>query len=156
MHGELKKGRCSVSEQVFSWEEDITTHTACPCCKQEGMLRPHIVWFGEMPLDMGIIDHVLNKCDLFISIGTSGSVYPASNFVHDVRTVGKAHTVELNTEPSRMDSLFHEKIYGPATEVVPAYIKRILANEIAAISFTDLDTFEDWEIDAQELEPNSV
>lgn len=129
MHGELKKARCDVSEEVFHWEDDISGQTPCPCCGR-GTLRPHIVWFGEMPLKMGMIDHYLNECDLFIAIGTSGNVYPASNFVHQVRAIGKAHTAELNLEPSNVGSLFHEKIYGRATEVVPAYVERILAGQI--------------------------
>lgn len=129
MHGELKKARCLASEQVFHWESDMSTETICPCCNKAGNMRPHIVWFEEMPLDMGIIDYALSTCDLFISIGTSGNVYPAANFVYQARTNGKAHTAELNMEPSRTDSLFHERIYGPATEVVPQYVKRILAGE---------------------------
>lgn len=130
MHGELKKARCLTSEQVFHWEADMNTATICPCCRKAGNMRPHIVWFEEMPMDMGIIDYSLSTCDLFISIGTSGNVYPAANFVHQVRSIGKAHTAELNMEPSRVDSLFHERIYGPATQVVPEYVRRILGGEI--------------------------
>lgn len=126
MHGELKKARCTASDEVFHWEDDITESTACPCCKTQGRLRPHIVWFGEMPLYMDLIHHVLRDCDLFISIGTSGNVYPAAGFVHAARANGKAHTVELNMEPSNGHSLFHEKIYGPATQTVPAYVKALL------------------------------
>lgn len=134
MHGELKKARCSISDKVFDCDEDLSVNSRCSCCNGAGTLRPHIVWFGEMPLDMGMIDYVLRECDLFIAIGTSGNVYPASNFVHEVRTIGKAHTVELNAEPSRVGSLFQEKIYGPATQVVPAYVKRILAGEVIDIA----------------------
>lgn len=126
MHGELKKARCAVSEQVFDWHEEMTTETICACCKKPGRMRPHIVWFGEMPLYMDAIYHVLRECDLFISIGTSGNVYPAAGFVQEVRMAGKGHTVELNMEPSLGHSLFDEKIYGPASQVVPEYIKNIL------------------------------
>ena len=130
MHGELKKARCSVSDEVFAWEGQLTVDTPCPCCKRLGTARPHIVWFGEMPLYMDGIAHALAQCALFIAIGSSGQVYPAAGFVHEVRTHGKAHTVELNMEPSSGGSLFHEKIYGPATRIVPEYVQRILAGDI--------------------------
>lgn len=127
MHGELRKARCSVSEEVFPWDEDITAQTPCPCCGKTGRLRPHIVWFGEMPLHMELIHHALQGCDLFISIGTSGNVYPAAGFVHEVRMYGRGRAVELNMEPSSGHSLFHEKIYGPATKTVPEFVRNLLA-----------------------------
>lgn len=129
MHGELKKARCNISEKVFDWHEDMTTETPCPCCKKTGRLRPHIVWFGEMPLYMELISHMLRECGLFMSIGTSGNVYPAAGFVQEVRMMGKGHTVELNMEPSMGHSLFDEKIYGKAGNIVPAYVERILAGK---------------------------
>jgi NAD-dependent deacetylase len=129
MHGELRKARCTATEQVFDWENDITVATPCPCCSKTGRLRPHIVWFGEMPLYMDLIYEVLQDCDLFLSIGTSGSVYPSAGFVQEVRSAGRGHTVELNMEPSTGHSLFREKIYGPATQTVPAYVRRILAEQ---------------------------
>jgi NAD-dependent deacetylase len=84
------------------------------------------VWFGEMPYRMDAIHAALATCDLFISIGTSGSVYPAAGFVRTARAVG-ARTVELNLEPSRRNDLFAEAIHGKATEVVPDYVARLLA-----------------------------
>jgi NAD-dependent deacetylase len=130
IHGELKKIRCTASEKIFEWDEDVTENTLCPCCKRAGRLRPHIVWFGEMPPEMPLIEYMLSECDLFMSIGTSGNVYPAAGFVQLARMNGKAHTVELNAEPSLGHSIFHEKIYGNATEVVPEYVRRILAGEV--------------------------
>jgi NAD-dependent deacetylase len=127
MHGELRKARCEKSGGIFDWHEDIYGDLHCECCKAPGNLRPHIVWFNEMPLEMDVIDKAAESCDLFISIGTSGNVYPAAGLVHTARTYGRAHTVELNLEPSAGQSLFHEKIYGPATKTVPAYVKSILA-----------------------------
>jgi NAD-dependent deacetylase len=127
MHGELTKVRCEVSEQVFEHHADLGKEDICECCKRAGRLRPHIVWFGEMPIGMGTIAHMLSQCDLFMSIGTSGNVYPAAGFVHEVRMMGRAHAVELNMEPSSGQSLFHEKIYGPATKTVPEYVARLLA-----------------------------
>lgn len=122
MHGELLKARCSVTDKIVEWHEDITVDTPCPCCSTPGRLRPHIVWFGEMPLYMDAIYRVLGECDLFISIGTSGNVYPAAGFVQEVRMKGRGHTVELNMEPSSGHSLFAEKRYGPAGKLVPEYL----------------------------------
>jgi NAD-dependent deacetylase len=126
MHGELTKVRCRISEQIFDWDGELNTQSKCSCCGKPGRLRPHIVWFGEMPLYMDVIQSALEQCDLFISIGTSGQVYPAAGFVQTVRRNGRGHCVELNMEPSAGQSLFHEHIYGKATEIVPAYIEKLL------------------------------
>jgi NAD-dependent deacetylase len=125
MHGELKKARCTASDEIFPWETSMDTATLCPCCQTPGRLRTHIVWFGEMPLYMELIEHHLRRADLFISIGTSGNVYPAAGFVQQVRYAGHAHTVELNMEPSLGHSLFQDKRYGPASEIVPSYFSQI-------------------------------
>ena len=95
-------------------------------CGKAGGLRPDVVWFGEMPYHMERITAALGEADLFMSIGTSGNVYPAAGFVAEVRHAG-AHTVELNLEPSEGASLFHETHHGPATRVVPGYVERLLA-----------------------------
>lgn len=125
MHGELTKARCERCEDIHHWEDALSTSTACPGCRTTKYMRPHIVWFGEMPLEMEKIYYALQACDLFISIGTSGNVYPAAGFVAEARAHG-AHTVELNLEPSMGSSLFHEHIHGPATQVVPEYIEKLL------------------------------
>ncbi len=125
MHGELRKVRCDHCRQVLSWHEDVSTATPCPQC-QHPALRPHVVWFGEMPLDMDRIYDALEACGLFMSIGTSGNVYPAAGFVHAVRQRGLAHTVELNLDPSEGASLFAEAIYGPASQVVPDFVEQLL------------------------------
>ena len=88
-------------------------------------MRPDVVWFGEMPREMDRIYDALSACDLFVSIGTSGAVYPAAGFVAEARAAG-AHTAELNLEPSEGASHFAEAVYGPATEVVPAYVDHLL------------------------------
>jgi NAD-dependent deacetylase len=124
MHGELMQMRCKQSHQVFTCSGDTSVDMPCPCCNQAGNLRPNIVWFGEMPLYMDEIERQLSQCDLFISIGTSGNVYPAAGFYQLAKTYG-AHTVELNLEPSSNGSQFDQAIYGPATEVVPAYLESI-------------------------------
>ena len=124
MHGELLRIRCKQTGELFECLTDISPKDPCPCCQQAGNLRPHVVWFGEMPLFMAEIERTLSRCDLFIAIGTSGNVYPAAGFVQTAKYFG-AHTVELNLEPSTKGSLFDEQHYGPATKVVPEYITSI-------------------------------
>ncbi len=127
MHGELLKIRCDGCGTIASWYEDLTVDHACPACGRKGWLRPHVVWFGEMPLEMERIYAALGRCGLFLSIGTSGNVYPAAGFVSHVRRYTDAHAVELNMEPSAGATLFTETIYGAATRVVPDYVDRLLA-----------------------------
>ena len=124
MHGELGKALCAQCGLSLPWVGDLSTETRCPACGETAM-RPDVVWFGEMPREMNRIYDVLGACDLFVSIGTSGAVYPAAGFVGEARASG-AHTVELNLEPSEGASHFAETLYGPATEVVPAYVERLL------------------------------
>lgn len=119
MHGELNKARCTASGVVCDWTGDLEAAHASPH-HPRGMLRPHIVWFGEMPLQMERIEAALERCDLFVSIGTSGAVYPAAGFVQQARMAG-ARTVEINLEPTQGARLFDEGVYGPATEAVPAF-----------------------------------
>ena len=126
MHGEILKARCQGCREVTPWAADMDGDTLCPACGRAGGLRIHVVWFGEMPFEMDRILGALEACDLFVSIGTSGSVYPAAGFVAHVGEGGLAHTAELNLEPSEGATLFAEAHYGPATEVVPAYVDRIL------------------------------
>ncbi|WP_410015735.1 Sir2 family NAD+-dependent deacetylase [Sodalis sp. C49] len=125
MHGELLKVRCVSSGQIIEWTDDITETDRCHCCQFPAVLRPHVVWFGEMPLGMDAIYDALGKADYFLAIGTSGHVYPAAGFVHEARISG-ARTVELNLEPSQVESQFEERIYGPASECVPAYVARFI------------------------------
>jgi NAD-dependent deacetylase len=128
MHGELLKMRCIKSDQIFTIEDDLDDKARCECCQKIGNLRPHIVWFGEIPLFMDEIDLALKNCDYFIAIGTSGNVYPAAGFYQTAKNAG-AHTVELNLKATR--SRFNEKIEGKASEIVPEYFKRLLNNYIA-------------------------
>jgi NAD-dependent deacetylase len=125
MHGEMLKARCTACEAVSRWREDITLETVCPACGAVGRLRPHVVWFGEIPFEMDRIFAALAEADLFLAIGTSGHVYPAAGFVELARASG-AHTVELNLEPSEGAPLFAEALHGPASEVVPFYVERLL------------------------------
>lgn len=125
MHGELLKVRCVTSGQVIEWSGDITPDDRCTCCQFPSALRPHVVWFGEMPLGMEQIYQALEQADYFIAIGTSGHVYPAAGFVHEARLQG-AHTVELNLEPSQVGNEFAERHYGLASEVVPEFVHKLL------------------------------
>lgn len=125
MHGELNKVRCTHSGQVFERTGSLRADERCSCCQLEGALRPDIVWFGEMPMQMDRIYDELAACDLFISIGTSGHVYPAAGFVEAAATAG-AHTVELNLERSLVNHHFNQSINGLAGEIVPAYVHDLL------------------------------
>jgi NAD-dependent deacetylase len=125
MHGEIFRALCNRCGESHSWSEDLSLETVCPSCNEAGGMRPDVVWFGEMPYHMERIRALLEAADLFVSIGTSGNVYPAAGFVAEARANG-AHTVELNLEPSEGRSYFAEAIHGPATAVVPAYVDRLL------------------------------
>jgi NAD-dependent deacetylase len=126
MHGELLRARCGACADVVACTGDLGTGDICRNCRAPGRMRPHVVWFGEMPFLMEDIYDALCTCALFVSIGTSGNVYPASGFVENVRLSGAAHTAELNLEPTERASRFADARYGPATDVVPAYVDKIL------------------------------
>jgi NAD-dependent deacetylase len=126
IHGEMLKARCSICGNVQGWTQDLDVRLACAACAEIGGMRPHVVWFGEMPFHLDEVYGALGACELFISIGTSGNVYPAAGFVAEARAAG-AHTVELNLEPSEGRSHFAESVYGQAGAIVPAYVDRLLA-----------------------------
>ncbi len=126
MHGELFKVRCWHCETIIDHQQDLSVEVACGHCGKTGGMRPHVVWFGEMPLEMERIYLALAECALFLSIGTSGAVYPAANFVRQARAE-RAYTVELNLEPSAGTHFFHRAEHGPATRVVPAFIQELLS-----------------------------
>ncbi|MGC7560847.1 Sir2 family NAD+-dependent deacetylase [Pasteurella sp. PK-2025] len=128
MHGELLKVRCVKSGHVYDWQGDIHEQDKCHCCAIPQVLRPHIVWFGEIPFEMERIQRALSECDYFISIGTSGNVYPAAGFVREALFYG-AHTVELNLEPSQVRSHFDEFHYGKASDIVPRYLQQFLSDK---------------------------
>ncbi len=125
MHGEILVALCAKCGAKTPCEEDLRVDLACPSCGQKGGMRPDVVWFGEMPYRMEEIYEALARCDLFLSIGTSGNVYPAAGFVMEAARAG-AYTVELNLEPSEGITAFAEAIHGPATEVVAAYVEKLL------------------------------
>jgi NAD-dependent deacetylase len=125
MHGELLKARCGRCEAVHSWLDDLTVAHICPNCGRAGALRPHVVWFGEMPLSMDLIDRALREADLFVAIGTSGAVYPAAGFVAEARAYG-LRTCEINLEAADNARLFDEQRLGPASEMVPAWVEELV------------------------------
>jgi len=126
MHGELLKARCASCGHATDWRADLSVETSCPACAETGGMRPHVVWFGEMPFHMEEILEKLGRCGLFISIGTSGAVYPAAGFAAMVRDKGQARTVEINLEPSEGATWFEEAHYGPATVKVPEFVDALL------------------------------
>jgi NAD-dependent deacetylase len=126
MHGELTKGWCLRCNERFGWAGPMGDGAECPDCGTTGMVRPDIVWFGEMPYKMERIDEALRRCDLFVSIGTSGAVYPAAGFVQSARHAG-AQTLEMNLEPSLGSYLFHESRVGRAGDLVPQWVGEMLA-----------------------------
>ncbi|WP_332641070.1 NAD-dependent deacylase [Brevundimonas sp.] len=125
MHGELLKAHCTRTGRVCDWPGDLAPQEPSPH-HPSGRLRPHIVWFGEMPLHMERINAAIVACDLFVAIGTSGEVYPAAGFVQQARLAG-ARTVEINLAPTSGRRLFDEGVYGPATQMVPAFVHNLMA-----------------------------
>ena len=128
MHGEILKLRCEGCGAVHTWHEDAEVESACPSCGVAGKLRPHVVWFGEMPFEMERIQDALSACGTFLSIGTSGTVYPAAGFVQLAKMMADAYAIEANLEATEAADQFDERIQGPATEQVPRIVERLLAN----------------------------
>jgi len=126
MHGEHKSAWCLACDERFGWEGPMGESSACPLCSRVGQVRPDIVWFGEMPYEMDRIEDALREADLFVSIGTSGAVYPAAGFVQTARYCG-AHCLEMNLEPSQGSVFFHESRMGSACDLVPAWVDDLLA-----------------------------
>ncbi|SHI15634.1 Sir2 family NAD+-dependent deacetylase [Ferrimonas marina] len=129
MHGELVKGRCPKSQQTFPLAMPFGPDNLCTCCEPGNVMRPHVVWFGEMPIGLDRIYEALERCDLFISIGTSGTVYPAAGFVEMANHAG-AHTLEINLEPSEVHSQFNTHRQGRAGELVPELVEQLLRGEL--------------------------
>jgi NAD-dependent deacetylase len=125
MHGELASGWCLACDERFAWQGAMGEGASCPSCSAQGQVRPDIVWFGEMPYDMDRIENAIRQCDLFVSIGTAGAVYPAAGFVQTARYCG-ARALELNLEPSLGSTLFDESRIGKAGELVPEWVDQIL------------------------------
>ena len=127
MHGELLKARCTACDEEMSWHQHMDVQSYCPSCNKRGHLRVNVVWFGEMPMHMDVIYRALRQCGLFISIGTSGHVYPAAGFAQVVSENPDAKTLELNLEPSLNAEQFSRGAYGLASEIVPEFVDGLLS-----------------------------
>lgn len=125
MHGELRRALCVACGARPVWEEDLAPRPPCPACG-ERMLRPDVVWFGELPYDLDRIEQAVVACDVFASIGTSGAVYPAAGYVALAAAFG-AWTVELNLEPSDPLVPFDDARVGRAGELVPVWVEELIA-----------------------------
>ena len=125
MHGELLSALCAACGKAMRWTHSLPPGSICDGCSSRA-LRPDIVFFGEMPYQMDLIDDALRQADLFVSVGTSGAVYPAAGFVQTARHVG-ARTLELNLEPSAGSFYFEESRMGAASVLVPALVRELLA-----------------------------
>jgi NAD-dependent deacetylase len=125
MHGELASGWCLACDERFSWSGPMGEAASCLRCGETGLVRPDIVWFGEMPYAMERIDDALRRCDLFVSIGTSGAVYPAAGFVQTARYCG-ASTLEINLEPSLGSHMFDQSRIGKAGDIVPSWVEETI------------------------------
>jgi len=126
MHGALTSIRCTNCEHRYDFTGETFTDMPCETCGG-GVMRPDIVWFGEMPFFMMEIESALENCDLFVSIGTSGAVYPAAGFVHLARGLGK-DTLEINLDPSEGSAHFAQSRLGKAGDLVPVWVEEILQN----------------------------
>lgn len=125
MHGELLKIRCIKSGKRFFCDKALSSDVKCECCQLAGTLRPDIVWFGEEVYHLDEIYEHLKECDLFVSIGTSGQVFPASHFISFVKK--HAGTYEVNLERTQISSYFDIGLYGKASEKVPEFVNNILS-----------------------------
>ena len=126
MHGEHLNAWCTSCDVRSKWTQPLIERPRCPVC-QARTLRPDVVWFGEMPYRMDEIYAALRSADLFVSIGTSGAVYPAAGLVQNAAELG-ARTLELNLERSQGSAMFHETRLGPASELVPAWVGQVLGS----------------------------
>jgi NAD-dependent deacetylase len=123
MHGSLTKVFCQSCDQRHDWIDDLSQADQCPSCSGTGRLRPDIVWFGEMPYHMELIGRALEACEIFVSIGTSGLVYPAAGFAREARN---AQRIEINLQGTEISSNFHEHRLGPAGAEVPKLVEELL------------------------------
>ncbi|MEZ5301249.1 MAG: NAD-dependent deacylase [Verrucomicrobiales bacterium] len=135
MHGELLKSRCAACGAVAECRGDLGEESRCAACQAPGVMRPHIVWFGEVPFFLEEAVAMLRSADLFIAVGTSGRVYPAAGFVRVAKASG-ARAIEVNLEESATAALFDECRIGTASDQVPVLVEALLA-EAAAAAFGD-------------------
>ncbi len=136
MHGELNVTACTLCAGHWSDHGPLSAQQACAECGAVGTCRPHVVWFGEEPMHMDLINQALEEADLFVAIGTSGSVYPAAGFVAEARALGLT-TCEINLKRSDNAHAFHKRLYGPATVKVPQWVAEVLGEDRRSWSVDD-------------------
>lgn len=125
IHGQINQAVCLNCGHVLETFGDVDTETVCPQCQVSGMMKPNIVFFGENLLCMDEVDTLLRKCDLFLSVGTSGVVFPAAAFVQTAKYYG-AQTFEFNLEPTSNNFYFDKHIFGPAGTTLPAFVDEMI------------------------------
>lgn len=128
MHGELLKARCECCGAVLSWSKDLSSGARCRACGEIGGMRPHIVWFGEMPFEMEAIMNALKSADLFLCIGTSGVVYPAAGFAREAARNPACRLVEFNIESTEISRQFRERVVGPVSVELPKFVEQLLVD----------------------------
>ena len=131
MHGELLRARCAACGDLTACTADLSIAMSCQACGREGRLRPHVVWFGEMPIGMEEIFERLSRTTHFAAIGTSGAVWPAAGFAEEAARAG-AETWELSLEAGESGHNFHHTLYGKATATVPDWCETVIARAFAA------------------------
>ena len=127
MHGELLKARCRNCGAVCPWCEDLSSSTRCEACEKTGDMRPHIVWFGEIPFELEVISGALGSANIFLCIGTSGVVYPAAGFAHTAARRPECHLIEMDIERTEISRHFHEHIVGTVAVELPQMVERLLS-----------------------------
>ena len=125
MHGELSKCRCPQSQQTFMLQDSFGPEHTCTCCIPAQRLRPHVVWFGEIPIGLDRIQDALDSCDIFIAIGTSGTVYPAAGFIDTANHHG-LETIDINLAEADCHSKFQYHLQGEAGQLLPDLVNCIL------------------------------
>ncbi|MER2252613.1 NAD-dependent deacylase [Methylorubrum podarium] len=129
MHGEVLRARCTACGTETVWHEDLGVETPCPHCGRRETMRPDVVWFGEMPKQLDVIDEALAEADLFVAVGTSGAVYPAAGNVAQARAFG-IPTLALTLEAADNAGLFEATRLGRASETVPAFVDEVLSAKV--------------------------
>ena len=129
IHGQINQAVCLNCGHILETWGDVDTETVCPHCQVMGMMKPNIVFFGENLLCMDVVERQLRQCDLFISIGTSGVVFPAAGFVQTAKYYG-AYTMEFTLEATANNFLFDKHIYGKAGETFPKFVEELLSENV--------------------------
>lgn len=125
MHGEIRKLRCASCGGIIPHHEDAGMSLACAACGLSGRMRPHVVWFGEMPFCMEEIYEAAGQADIFVAIGTSGIVYPAAGLADAARRNGRdCRTIEINPNPTG-NPAFRTVIPETAVEGVPKLLSML-------------------------------